>query len=53
MIIKTRTPKEIVQPGPACLKPLLARQLPLGSHTGLRLKGTDQHRQNHAVKKMT
>ena len=41
---------DIVQPGPACLKPLLARQPHLGSHRVLHLKGTDQHKQNHAVK---
>lgn len=50
MIQSTRTSKKIVQPDPAFLKPLLVRQLLLGSHTGLRLKGTDKHRQNHVVK---
>lgn len=41
---------EIVQPDPAFLKPLLEKQPPLGSHTALRLKGTDQQKQNHDVK---
>jgi hypothetical protein len=54
MIIKNRRASmDIVQPGPACLKPLLARQPHLGSHRVLRLKGTDQHKQNHAIKKMS
>jgi hypothetical protein len=49
IIRNRRASKEIVEPGPACLKLLLARQPPVGPHTGLHLKGTE-HRQNNAVK---
>jgi len=53
MIIQNgRASMDIVQPGPAFLKPLLARQPHLGSHRVLRLKGTDNTNKTTLLKQM-